>query len=145
MASPTVDSVLIAQASWLSCLASSTLSGRIDSPFLLLRDGSLPHRRCYPRIGTTSGGRDGETDQVDYATGTDGGHKAALRSGRSKQQEDNPGRVRQGDWLSSQTRDSDFDHGIGRPAEAAGWAPHLPGSGEGSADCSLGSIGSDLR
>src|SRR5258708_27025663 len=47
--------------------------------------------------------------------------------------------------LDSQTRDSDLDHGIGRPAESAGWAPHLPGSGEGSTDCSLGSIGSDLR
>jgi hypothetical protein len=32
----------------IACPASSILSHRIDSPYLLLSSGWLPHRECYP-------------------------------------------------------------------------------------------------
>jgi hypothetical protein len=56
---------------------------RIDSPYLLLSDGSLPHRKCYP-ICTHIGGGDEETNQVDDASGTGRGYQPPLPSSGSK-------------------------------------------------------------
>jgi hypothetical protein len=53
----------------VACPASSILSGRIDSPKLLLRGGWLPHSKCYRRVPTREGENE-ERDQIDHTTRT---------------------------------------------------------------------------
>src|ERR1700694_1209793 len=87
----------------------------------------------------TSGAADEETNQFDDAQGADSSHKPAVSNGGSEEQETDPGRVHQGDRISSQTRDPRSNCSCGYWAGAAIGAPHLSGSGKGSTDCAMGS------
>src|ERR1039457_7496284 len=76
----------------ICCPASTILSPRIDSPSLLLSNGSLPHRKCYLTWSTTSeGGRDEEPDKVDHAARTGRGYQQALSHGGPIGQETDTG------------------------------------------------------